>query len=95
MKPRGPERIAGVIPWSPDPHGDTLLVGKCIVEGFGLRVGLSYGAMAMHMTPVEARALAAQFETPSAYAVELDWVAGALREAADEIDAMPGKGRMQ
>lgn len=71
-------------------HADdnTLTVGKVPVLGVGFRVGLTLAGQIILLSPWAARRFARDFETPQAVEHELDWVAVALREAADEIQAM-------
>jgi hypothetical protein len=64
-----------------------LIVGKVTVPGAGVRVGLQCSGALAHMSPVGARRMAARFEDDEAKAAGLEWVAHALREAADEIEA--------
>ena len=67
---------------------DGLTVGKVTVAGAGLRVGLmACGTLAL-FSPAKARRIARDFEGPDSVAAGLGWVAQALREAADEIEAM-------
>lgn len=66
---------------------DGLTVGKVPVVGVGLRIGLmACGTLAL-MSPAKARRVAKEFEGTEATAAGLAWVAGALRECADEIEA--------
>jgi hypothetical protein len=91
---RGGQIVGPVSPADVDP--DTLLVGKCIVAGCSeLRVGVSLQGMYLHFSAADAREFAKEFEAPGPRALGLGWVAEVLREAADEIDAMPGHGRLQ
>lgn len=79
-----PRQDAELIPL----NDDGLTVGKIPVVGVGLRVGLmTMGRLAL-MSPAKARRLARDFETPDAIAAELDWVAFALRQCADEIEGV-------
>jgi hypothetical protein len=66
---------------------DGIVVGKVPVLGVGLRVGLLCAGKLVHMSPAAARRMAGHFETDEAKAVEMDWVAVALRECADELEA--------
>jgi len=82
-----PTRSAGLELLPVDPNDSTLTVGKVPVLGVGLRVGLMCAGQVIQMSPAQARRMAKEFETPTAIEHELDWVAVALREAADEIEA--------
>lgn len=86
--PKMPPRSAGLEMVPLDPADNTLTVGKVPVAGAGLRVGLMCAGDLMLMSPAKARRMALDFETPEAVKHELDWVAFALREAADEIEAL-------
>ncbi len=82
-----PPRNPGVELLALDPEDSALTVGKCFVPGAGLRIGIMLQGKLIHMSPAGARRVAKSWETPQAKAAALDWVATALREAADEIDA--------
>ena len=66
-----------------------VVVGKVPVRGVGFRVGLQGGGRALLMSPARARRFAKDWRSPQAVAAGLDWIATALVEAADEIDAIP------
>lgn len=66
-----------------------VVVGKVPVRGVGFRVGLQGAGQALIMSPAKARRFAETWRSPEAVAAELDWIATALIEAADEIDAIP------
>lgn len=83
-----PPRHAGLELLPVDPSDNTLTVGKVPVAGAGLRVGIMCAGQVVLLSPAAARRYAKEFETPLAAEHELDWVATALREAADEIQAM-------
>lgn len=68
---------------------DGVTVGKVPVRGVGFRVGLQGAGRALIMSPAKARRFAQTWKTPEAIAAELDWIAEALVEAANEIDAIP------
>lgn len=82
-----PKRREGLELVELDPTSTDVVVGKCIVPGPGLRIGLTFGATFLHFSPAGARRVARGFETEFAKANGLDWIAVALREAADELDA--------
>lgn len=64
-----------------------IAVGKCFVPGAGLRIGLQLEGKLVHMSPAGARRMAADFDTPTAHGHDLGWVAEALRQSADEVEA--------
>lgn len=68
---------------------DGVAIGKVPVRGVGFRVGMQGAGRALIMSPAEARRFAKSWRTPEAVAAELDWIADALVEAANEIDAVP------
>lgn len=89
MPPRSPH-LEGI------PLNDTgLTVGKIPVRGTGLRVGMQTSGTLILMSPAKARRMAKQFDSQEARDAELDWVAAALRESADEIEAMPHPEQMR
>ncbi|WP_231379106.1 hypothetical protein [Brevundimonas sp. BAL450] len=76
-------------------NDDGITVGKVPVRGTGLRVGMQGGGVALIMSPAKARRVAKDWRRPEAVAAELDWIADALEEAADEIDATPHDEQMR
>jgi hypothetical protein len=65
-----------------------LTVGKVPVLGAGLRVGILCDGRLVHFSPAGARRHASDWETPEAKASDLEWVAEAMRQCADEIEAL-------
>lgn len=86
--PKMPPRAEGLEFVPLDPADNTLTVGKVPVAGVGMRVGIMCAGELVLMSPAKARRMALDFETPEAVKNELDWVAVALRECADEIEAL-------
>jgi hypothetical protein len=62
-------------------------VGKCIIPGVGVRIGVMQNGALVHMSPAGARRMAAHFETAQCVAAGIAWIAQALRESADEVEA--------
>lgn len=73
----------GLIP-ADDPG---VTVGVVPVVGPGFRVGLMMDGRLALMAPAKARRLAKSFESGVAKAAGIDWIAEALREAADNCEA--------
>lgn len=71
-----------------DPNDGTVTVGVVVIPGVGPRIGLAGVGAFLHFSPAGARRMAHKWETPEAHAVNLEWVAEALREAADEVEAL-------
>ncbi|MET4683723.1 hypothetical protein [Brevundimonas faecalis] len=67
----------------------SITLGLIPVQGVGLRVGMKGAGHLILMSPAKARRMGKSFDQPEAQHADLDWIAGALREAADELDAMP------
>lgn len=82
-----PPRHPGLVWVDPAKERDSLIVGKVPIAGVGLRVGMMVDQKLVHMSPTKARRMALAFEAPEAVEADLGWVAHALRECADEIEA--------
>jgi len=74
---------------------DGVVVGMVPVRGVGFRVGLQGAGQALIMSPAKARRMAPDWRSPEAKAAGLDWIADALEEAANDIDAMPAAEQIQ
>jgi hypothetical protein len=86
MSAQMPPRLPGLQYVEIDKTANEVIVGKCVVPGLGLRIGLAFAGQFVHMSPAGARQMAPDWEKPIAVNNGLDWIATALRQAADELD---------
>lgn len=76
-------------------HHDGVVAGMVPVRGVGFRVGLQGAGQALIMSPAKTRRMVPSWRSPEAVAAGLGWIADALEEAADDIDAMPVAEQIQ